>query len=164
MVDHLTGWPMAKAIPDKEDATVANATYEKLILEHTCPQILLSDNGKEFTNDLLAYVCEQHNIEQHFTSPYMPQSNGKTENFNSFLKASVRKLCQDDMASWDQLIDQILLAHRCCPCTSTGESPFFLVYNRNPILPIHQLIKIIESFKGDKDIAKRIEQSCIAFP
>ena len=93
----------------RKAATVANAIYKKLILEHTCPQILLSDNGKEFTNYLLAYVCDYHYIEEHFTSPYMPKSNGKTENFNCFLKASIRKLCQDDMASWDQLIDQILL-------------------------------------------------------
>ena len=64
------------------------------------------------------------------------------------------------MASWDQLIDQILLAYR-CPHTSTGESPFFLVYNRDPTLPIHQMIKTIESYKVNKDISKRIEQSCI---
>ena len=82
MVNHLTGWPLAKAIPDKEASTVADAIYEKLILKHTCPQILLSDNDKDFTNASLTYVCEQHNIEQHFTSPYMSQSNGKTEKFN----------------------------------------------------------------------------------
>ena len=138
MVDHLTGWPLAKAVPDKEASTVADAIYEKLIIEHTCPQILLSDSGKEFTNVLLVYVCEQHNIEQHFTSPYMPQSNGKTENFNCFLKASIRKLCQDNMVSWDQVIGQILLAYRCCPHTSTGESSFFLVFSRDPTLPIHK--------------------------
>ena len=34
MVDHLTSWPMVKAIPDKEATTVANAIFEKLILEH----------------------------------------------------------------------------------------------------------------------------------
>ena len=79
MVDHLTGWPIAKAIPDKEATTVANAIFEKLILEHGAPEALLSDNGKEFTNDTLAYVCQEFNIEQHFTSPYTPRSNGKTE-------------------------------------------------------------------------------------
>ena len=52
MTDHLTGWPIATAIPDKEATTVANATYKDLILVHGCPEILLSDNGKEFTNDL----------------------------------------------------------------------------------------------------------------
>ena len=31
MADHLIRWPIAKAIPDKEDTTVANAIFEKLI-------------------------------------------------------------------------------------------------------------------------------------
>ena len=96
MVDHLTGWPIAKAIPNKEATTVANAIFEKLILQHGTTEVLLPTNGKEFTNDTLAYVCQEFNTEQHFTSPYTPRSNGKTENFNTFLKASIRKLCQED--------------------------------------------------------------------
>ena len=39
MIDHLTGWPMAKAIPNKEATNVANAVFEKLILEHGPPSI-----------------------------------------------------------------------------------------------------------------------------
>ena len=34
IVDHLTSWPMAKALLDKEATTVANAIFEKLIPEH----------------------------------------------------------------------------------------------------------------------------------
>ena len=79
-----------KAIPEKEAKPVANS---KLVLDHGAPEILLSDNGKEFTNDTLAYVCKEFNIEQYFTSTYTPRSNGKTKNFNNFLKASTRKLC-----------------------------------------------------------------------
>ena len=44
---------------------VADAVYEKLILEYTCPPILLADNGNGFTHDLLGYLREQHNIGQH---------------------------------------------------------------------------------------------------
>ena len=75
MVDHLTGWPIAKAIPNKETTTVANTIFKKFIPEHGAPEVLLSNNGKEFTNDTLAYVCQEPNIEQHFTSPYTPRSN-----------------------------------------------------------------------------------------
>ena len=136
MVDHLTGWPMAKAIPDKEATIVARAICDKLILEHDAPEILLSDNGKDFSNDTLAYVCEEFCIEQHFTSPYTPRSNGKTENFNKFLKASIRKLTSKDKATWDQVLDQILFVYKYCPHTSTGEAPYTLVYAMNPHLPI----------------------------
>ena len=64
MVEHLTGWPIAKAIPNKKVTTVAKTIFEKLILEHGGPEVLLSDNGKEFTRDTLAYVCQEFNIEQ----------------------------------------------------------------------------------------------------
>ena len=93
MVDDLTSWPMIKAIPDKEVTAVSNAISEKLIPEYGSPEILLSENGKEFTKDTLAYACQEFGIEQHFISPYTPRSNGKTENFNKFCKASIRKLC-----------------------------------------------------------------------
>ena len=135
---------MAKTISDKEATTVAGAVYEKLILEHGSPVILLSDNDKEFTNDTLAYVCEELCIVQHFTNPYTPRSNSKTENFNKFLKASIRKLTSEDKAAWDLVLDQTLFAYRCCPHTSTGEAPYTLVYARDPPLPIHNLIKVVE--------------------
>ena len=134
IVDHLTRWSIARAIPDKEATAVANAIFEKLILEQGANEVLLSYNGKEFTTDTLAYVCQEFSIEQHFTSPYTPRSNGKMENFNKFLKASIRKLCQEDTAAWDQVLDQILFAYRCCPHTSTGETPHTLLYNRDPPL------------------------------
>ena len=119
----------------------------------------MSDNGKEFSNDTLACVCEEYGIKQRFTSPYTLRSNGKTENFNKFLKASIRKLCQEDNAAWDQVLDQILCTYRFCPHTSTGEAPYTLLYFRDPPLPVHKLIKPMETYKGDNSLAKQIEQS-----
>ena len=162
MVDHLTGWPNAKAIADKEATSVANTIFEKLILEHGMPEVLLSDNGKEFTNNTLSYVCQEFNIEQHFTSLYTPKSNRKTENFNKFLKASIKKLCQEDTTAWDQILDQILFIYRCCPHIAMAEAPYTLLYNRDPPLPVQKLIKCIELYKGDNTLGKRIEQSQIA--
>ena len=159
MVDQLTSWPISRAIPDKEATTIANAVYRDLLLQHGAPEILLSDNGKEFSNDTLAYVCEEHGIKQHFTSPYTPRSNGKTENFNKFLKASIRKLCQEDNAAWDQVLDQILCTYKFCPQTSTGEAPYTLLYFRDPHMLIHKLIQPVETYKGDNTLAKQIEQS-----
>ena len=159
MVDQLTSWPIARAIPDKEAVTVANVVYKDLILQHGALEILLSDNCREFCNDTLAYVCEEYGIKQHFTSPYTPRSNGKTENFNKFLKVSIRKLCQEDNAAWDQVLDQILCTYRFCPHTSTGEAPYTLLYFRDPPLPVHKLIQPMEAYKGNNSLAKQIEQS-----
>ena len=66
------------------------------------------------------------------------------------------------MAGWDQVLGQIVMAYRCCPHTSTGESPFFLVYNRDPVLPVHKLIKPVTPYRDDMSLAYRIEQSQVA--
>ena len=145
IIDHLTSWPIARAIPDKEAITVANAIHKDLILQHGAPEILLSDNDKEFSNDTLTYVCQEYGINQHFTSSYAPRSNGKTENFNKFLKASIRKLCQEDNSAWNQVLYQILFAYRCFSHTSTGEPPYMLLHFRDPALAIHKLIQPMES-------------------
>ena len=63
------------------------------------------------------------------------------------------------MADWDQVFGQILIAYRCCPHTFTGESPFFLVYNRDPVLPIHKFIKPLRPYTGEMTTAKKIDQT-----
>ena len=105
----------------------------------------------------MAYVCEEFNIGEHFTSPYTPRSNGKTENFNKFLNASISKLCQEDKEAWDQVLPQILLAYRCCPHTSAGESLYTLVHGRDLVLPIHN--KSDPPYQGESSLGKSIEQS-----
>ena len=70
VVYHLAGFPIAVPTPNKEAATVVEAFYEKVIIEHTTPHIVLSDNGKEFANDTMAYLCETFNIKHNSTSPY----------------------------------------------------------------------------------------------
>ena len=70
-------------------------------------------------------------------------------------------MCQEDTASWDQVINQILFSYRCCPHTSTGEALYALLYNRDPPIPVQRLIKCVESYKGENPLGKRIEQSGI---
>ena len=108
MVDHLASWPMVKAIPDKEATTVVNVIFEKCTLEHGSWKSFCLIMEKNSQMKLWPMSAKEFGIEQHFTSPYTPRSNGKTQNFNKFLKASIRKLCQDDKASGDQVLDQIL--------------------------------------------------------
>ena len=62
------------------------------------------------------------------------------------------------MASWDQVLGQILMVYRCCLHISTGESSFFLGYNRDPVLPVYKLITPVQPYKGKMTIAKRIGQ------
>ena len=49
----------------------------------------------------------------------------------------------------DQVLDQILFAYRCSIHTSTHVTPYTLLYNRDPPLPVPKLIKCIGPYKGE---------------
>ena len=56
--------------------------------------------------------------------------------------------------NWDKYINQVLASYRITPNLATAESPFFLVYGRDPNLPIHQLLEPMQRFLGDPDSGK----------
>ena len=51
VTDYFTKWPEARAAPTKEAFHVANFLFD-LFLRHGCPDITISDQGKEFCNQV----------------------------------------------------------------------------------------------------------------
>ena len=98
-------------------------------------------------------VLQQLGIDRIFSAPYHPQSNGKLEVFHKYLKPTLKKLCEKDPANWDKYINQVLTSYRITPNLATAESPF-LVYSRDPSLPLHQLLEPMQHFLGDPDSGK----------
>ena len=151
IIDHLTRWPEAFPIPDKSADTIVTTFLNEYLPVHMCPQYILSDNGTEFKNSLMDQVLQQLGIDRIFSAPYHPQSNGKLEVFHKYLKPTLKKLCEKDPANWDKYLNQVLASYRITPNLATVESPFFLVYGRDPNLPLHQLLEPMQHFLGDPD-------------
>ena len=99
-------------------------------------------------------VLQQLRIDRIFSAPYHRQSNGKLEVFQKYLKPTLKKLCKKDPANWDKYSNQILTSYRITPNLATAESPFFLVYCRDPNLPLHQLLEPMQHFLGDPNLGK----------
>ena len=148
IIDHLTAWPEAFPIPDK------SAFINEYLPVHMCPRYILSDNGTEFKNSLMDQVLQQLGIDIIFSAPYHPQSNSKLEVFHRYLKPTLKKLCEKDPAYWDKYLNQVLTRYRVTPNLATTESLFFLVYGRDPNLPLHQLLEPMQHFPGDPDSGK----------
>ena len=113
---------------------------------HMCPQYILSVNGTEFKNSLMDQVLQQLGIDRIFSAPYHPQSNSKLEVFCKYLKPTLKKLCEKDPANWDKYLNQVLTSYRITSNLATAESSFFLVYSRDPNLPLHQLLEPMQCF------------------
>ena len=151
IIDHLTGWPEAFPTPDKTADTIVSTFINKYSPVHMCPQYILLDNGTEFKNSLMDQVLQQLGIDRIFSAPYHPQSNGKLEVFHKYLKPTLEKLCEKDPGNWDKYLNQVLASYRETLNLATEETPFFLVYGRDPNLPLHQLLEPMQHFLGDPD-------------
>ena len=119
-----------------------------------CPHYILSDNGTEFKNNLMDQVLQQLGIDRFFSAPYHPQSDIKLEVFHKYLKPTLKKLCEKDPTNWDKYLNQVLASYRITPNLATAESLFFLVYGRDPNLPLHHLLEPMQHFLGDADSGK----------
>ena len=95
-------------------------------------------------------VLKQLGIERIFSAPYHAQSNSKLEVFHKYLKPTLMNLCEKDPSNWDKYINQVLASYRVTPNVATAETPFFLVYRRDPNLPLHQLLEPMQRL-GDPD-------------
>ena len=56
------------------------------------PNILQSDNGKEFVNNLIRQFSKDYNFRMVRGKPYTPRHQGQVENLNKTVKAYLRKL------------------------------------------------------------------------
>ena len=151
IIYHLTGWPEAFPIPDKSADTIVSTFINQYLPVHMCPRYILLDNGTELKNTLMDQVQKQLGIERIFSAPYHPQSNGKLEVFHKYLKPTLKKPCEKDQSNWDKYINQVLASYGVTPILATAETPFFLVYRRNPNLPLHQLLEPMQQLLGDPD-------------
>ena len=91
-------------------------------------------------NQLIDQVLQQLSTDCTFSVPYHPQSNGKLEVFLKYLKPTLKKLYEKDLVNWDRYINH-----------ATAKTPFFLVYGRDPNLPLHQLLELMQQFLGDPE-------------
>ena len=102
---------------------------------------ILTDNGTEFKNDLIDQVAKELGVEHKiFTPPYHPQSNGKIEAFHYFLKACIAKHI-NQLGEWDEVVPLACAAYNFLPNEYSRESPFFLMFGRDPILPLNKLLQ-----------------------
>jgi hypothetical protein len=121
--DYLTKWVKVRPLISKDAENIAQFVFDDVIMNHSCPIEILSDNGSEFCNVLLDVVMLQMNIKHVTTSPYHPQCNGLTERFNRTLCALLEKNGEYD-DRWYEMLPAIIFAYRTSVQTSTGYSPF----------------------------------------
>ena len=134
-VDYLTKWPEVFPVRDQTALTIARLLVTKIIPQHGVPSELLSDRGSAFLSTLMFEVYHLMGIKKLNTTAYYPQTDGLVERFNRTLSDMLAKTVAVGGKNWDDCLPYVLFAYRSSPQESTDESPFFLLYGRDPQLP-----------------------------
>jgi hypothetical protein len=132
--DYLTKWVEAFPIRDMKAETIAKIFINEIISRHSAPSKLLSDQGKSFLNRLVQSICDYYKINKIKTTPYHPQCDGLVERFNKTLCKMLSAYSNSNQTNWDLYLPLVLFAYRTAEQSSTQESPFNLLYGREPRL------------------------------
>ena len=128
ILDYATRYP--EAIPLRTMASKGIA--RELVLMFSRVGIPLTDQGTPFMSRIMKDLCKLMQIKQLRTSVYHPQTDGLVERFNRTLKQMLKKVMEADGRNWDQLLPYLMFSIREVPQSSTGHSPFELLYGRRP--------------------------------
>ena len=150
VIDMLTGYTIAVPIVDKRSETVCKAYRDSVYCIFGGSSRILTDNGTEFKSKEMKRICDELEIKQVFSPVYTPQSNGRLEGLHRFLKACIAKHIRGTDVEWDDLIPLEVSAYNFFPCQSSKESPFVLMFGRDPITPIAKLLEPRLKFYGEK--------------
>ncbi|XP_039200408.1 uncharacterized protein K02A2.6-like [Crotalus tigris] len=103
---------------------------------HGLPDILVSDNGPQFTSSEFQAFLQANMIRHATSAPFHPASNGQTERMVCTTKDALKRLTH---RSWHHRIAVFLLCQHTTPCTATGKSLAELRWGRRLITKLDRL-------------------------
>ena len=123
---YVVAWP----IRNKKATTVAKGLVENVILRLGTPYTILTDNGKEFDNELSHEIWRILGVDKRRTTPYFPAGNGGIERWHRSMNALLGKTVEVHQKDWPQRLPFVVNAYNGCVHESTGYTPNFLMFGR----------------------------------
>ena len=122
LVDAYSKWPeVVPVVPPTTSKTLE--VLGQIFSQHGLPELIVSDNGSQFTSREFQLFCHQYNICHMRSPPYHPQSNGQAERFVDTFKRALLKAKGEGASA--QILQRFLLVYRTTPndATPNQQSP-----------------------------------------
>ena len=106
--DHFTKHVLAYVTPDQTAKTATKFLYGGYISIFGALARLLSDRGTSFTSSIIEGLCKILGIQQLWTMPYHPRTNGLVERSHQMIMCMIGKLGEDKKANWPSHLAEIV--------------------------------------------------------
>ncbi len=157
--DYYTKWVEAFALTDYTAVQVASKLITGIVCRHGAPERIISDRGSQFTTDVFRELTEMLGVKQSLTASYSPQADGQAEKAIGTLHQTLSKLVSSNQQDWDLMIPYALWAYRTAVHATTQETPYFLIYGREPTNPVDVTIRQwVEGHKNIKEYTETVAQ------
>ena len=117
------------------------------------PEQLHSDQGKQFELQLLKEICTILRIDKTRTTPYHLQSDGLVEHFSRTLVLMLSTTTDENPFELEDHVQKVCMAYNTSIQSTTGFTPFFLMFRREARLPVDLLFKLPSSSPSVTDFA-----------
>jgi hypothetical protein len=133
--DYFTRWVEAIPLTHVNEKVVIQFIEQQLITRFGVPSVLVFDNAAYFSSTLLTEFSLDKGIMIKYSANYYPQGNGVAESTNKNLVRILKKTVTDNQRNWHNQLHNALWDDRVMPKEAVGNSPYFLVYGQEAILP-----------------------------
>ena len=133
-IDYFSKWVEPTSYDGLTAAKVAKFIRSHIICRYEVPHELISHRGAHFRGEVDTLV-QEYGIQHHRSSAYRPQTNGAVEAANKNIKRILRKMVETSR-DWLENLPFALWAYRTSFRTSTGATPYSLVYGMEAVLPV----------------------------
>ncbi|KAK8705215.1 hypothetical protein V6N13_048821 [Hibiscus sabdariffa] len=134
-IDYFTKWVEAASYVNITRVTVCKFLKKEIICRYGIPERIITDNASNLNNTMMTNLCKQFKIIHHNSTTYRPQMNGAVEAANKNIKKIIAKTTTT-FRDWHEKLPFALFAYRTSIRTSTGATPYSLVYGMEAVLPI----------------------------
>ena len=156
VTDHFTKYSQAYPTRNQTAKMTAQVLYNNFIVHYGFPARLHSDQGRNFESKVIKELCVLGGIEKSRTIPYHPMENGQCERFNRTLLEMLGTLETDQKVDWKTYVAPLVHIYNSTQHDTTGFSPYFLLFGREPRLPIDLLLPSLDT-TGAKTFTGYIE-------
>ncbi|XP_070034884.1 uncharacterized protein [Nicotiana tomentosiformis] len=97
---------------------------------------IVYDNGKQFVGSKVTKFLEDYKIKRILSTPYHPSENGQAKSTNKTIIQNLKKRLNDAKGKWREILPEVLWAYRTTSKSSTGATPFSLVYDAEDMIQV----------------------------